>query len=140
MTLLDTNVISAVMSPSPPPKVLDWLNLSESATLFLSSVTLAEIGYGLAVLADGRKKRDLENRFETFVATAFEDRILDFDRAAARLYGGILAHRRALGRPMSMADGQIAAIARSRQLVVATRNLRDFEDCGLRLVNPFEPS
>lgn len=79
MILLDTNVISAVMAPAPPRPVLDWLNHQETVRLYLSAITLAEIGYGLRVLPDGRRRRDLENRFTNFVADEFEQRILSFD-------------------------------------------------------------
>ena len=79
----------------------------------------------------------LTERFEQFVTTAFEQRILPFDEDAARVYGDVLAHRREIGRPISSLDGQIAAIARSRGFSVATRNIRDFEECQVDLINPF---
>lgn len=138
MILLDTNVISAVMAPAPPRPVLEWLNHQETVRLYLSAITLAEIGYGLRVLPDGRRRRDLENRFTKFVADGFEQRILSFDKRAAFLYGEIMGHRRELGRPLGILDGQIASIARAHRLAVATRNTRDFEDCGIELVNPFD--
>jgi hypothetical protein len=135
--LLDTNVVSAVMAPSPPRSVLDWLNEQETITLHLSTVTIAEISYGLGILPDGKRRRSLKRRFERFVREGFEQRVLGFDLAAAHLYGEIMSHRRALGRPLSMADGQIAAIARSKDLAVATRNVTDFEECGVDILNPF---
>lgn len=138
MILLDTNVISAVMAPAPPRPVLEWLNHQETVRLYLSAITLAEIGYGLRVLPDGRRRRDLENRFTKFVADGFEQRILSFDKRAAFLYGEIMGHRRELGRPLGILDGQIASISRAHRLAVATRNTRDFEDCGIELVNPFD--
>lgn len=138
MILLDTNVVSAIMSVQPPATMIDWLNAQETATLFLSTVTIGEIGYGLFAMPDGRKRRELERRFEEFVATGFEQRVLAFDEPAARLYGEVMGQRRAMGRPMGVADGQIASIARAKSLAVATRNVRDFEECGLELVNPFE--
>ena len=138
MILLDTNVISAVMMPAPPGRVLRWLNERETAGLYLSTITLAEIGYGLRVLPDGKRRRDLEDRFARFIAEGFEQRILPFDEAAALIYGEIMAHRKGLGRPLGVLDGQIASIARAHGLAVATRNTRDFEECGLELVNPFD--
>ncbi|MGB5296087.1 MAG: type II toxin-antitoxin system VapC family toxin [Thermoanaerobaculia bacterium] len=138
MILLDTNVISAVMAPAPPRPVLEWLNHQETVRLYLSAITLAEIGHGLRVLPDGRRRRDLENRFTKFVADGFEQRILSFDKRAAFLYGEITGHRRELGRPLGILDGQIASIARAHRLAVATRKTRDFEDCGIELVNPFD--
>ena len=138
MILLDTNIVSAVMAPAPPPTLIDWLNRQETVTLYLSTITIAEIGYGLWVMRDGKRRQSLEDRFEKFVADGFEQRILDFDEQSARLYAGIMGRRRALGRPLSILDGQIASIARSNDLAVATRNIRDFEECGLDLINPFE--
>ncbi len=138
MILLDTNVISAVMMPAPPRPVLQWLNDQDTLGLFLSSITLAEIGYGLRVLPDGRRRRDLEDRFARFVAAGFEQRVLSFDEKAARLYGEIMANRKQLGRPLGILDGQIASIARAHGLGVATRNTRDFDHCGLELLDPFE--
>ncbi len=88
-------------------------------------------------MPDGRRRRLLSARFEQFVGTAFASRVLSFDEAAARAYGEIRGHRRELGRPMSAFDSQIAAIAKTRDCAVATRNVRDFEDCGLELINPF---
>ena len=137
MILLDTNVVSAVMSPRPPAAIINWLNSQETACLFLSTITIAEIRYGLWCMPDGKRRRELEARFDGFVTEGFEQRILSFDEAAANLYGGIMGHRRAIGRPISIADGQIASIARAQHLMVGTLNVRDFEECGLELVNPF---
>jgi len=138
MILLDTNVVSAVMTPSPPEAVLDWLDRQETSQLFLSAITLAEIGYGLAVFPDSRRRRHLEDSFGRFVAQGFAQRMLTFDEPAARLYGELMGHRKRLGRPLATLDGQIAAIARVHRADLATRNTRDFEECGLELVNPFE--
>lgn len=138
MILLDTNVLSAVMAVEPPPKVLAWLDAQPAEELHLSTITLAEIGYGLALLAPGKRRRDLEARFEAFVEAGFAHRVLSFDLEAARQYGSIMGHRREIGRPISALDGQIAAIARAHGLAVATRNVRDFADCGVEVVNPFE--
>jgi predicted nucleic acid-binding protein len=138
MILLDTNVVSAIMAPSPPRQVVDWLNSQETVLLHLSTITIAEIGYGLFVLPDGKRRRSLEERFERFLTEGFEQRILDFDPPAARLYGEVMGHRRALGRPLSVPDGLIASIARAHGFAVATRNVRDFAECGLELVDPFE--
>jgi len=138
MILLDTNVISAVIAPAPPRPVLEWLNHQETVGLYVSAITLAEIGYGLRGLPDGRRRRDLEDRFAKFVSTGFEQRTLSFEESAALLYGEIMGRRKGLGRPLGILDGQIAAIARAHQLAVATRNTRDFEECGVELVSPFD--
>ncbi len=139
MILLDTNIVSAIMAPAPPRAVIEWLNRQETVTLYLSTITIAEIGYGLWVLPDGKRRRSLEERFEEFVAECFEQRILDFDKSAAHVYAEVMGRRKAMGRPLSVPDGQIASIARANDLSIATRNVRDFEECGLQLTNPFEP-
>ncbi|MCB1053940.1 MAG: type II toxin-antitoxin system VapC family toxin [Acidobacteria bacterium] len=137
MILLDTNVVSAVMKPLPNPVVLRWLDRPPVVDLYLSSITIAEIGFGLNLLPEGRRRRDLETRFELFVHRGFEDRILPFDEPAAREYAKLMSLRRRIGRPMSSLDGQIAAIARAHGFAVATGNVRDFEDVGVEVLEPF---
>jgi predicted nucleic acid-binding protein len=136
--LLDTNVVSAVMAPAPPAAVLEWLDGQPSDALYISAITLAEIHYGLQALPEGKRRQNLADRFERFVASGFTYRVLPFDEEAAYRYGELMARRRKLGRPVSVLDGQIAAIARANRCTVATRNVRDFEECGLELVNPFD--
>lgn len=138
MIVVDTNVISEIMRPQPSPLVLNWLNAQNSNQLFVTTVTLAEIGYGLRVLPDGLRRSQLHSRFEQFIAQAFEERVLDFTASAARAYAEIMGHRKEIGHPMSLADGQIASIAHTHRFAVATRNTKDFEDCSLELINPFE--
>jgi hypothetical protein len=135
--ILDTNVVSEFMTSPPASSVLSWLNAQETSALFLTTITIAEIGFGLRTMPNGKRRDMLTERFEQFVTTAFEQRILPFDEDAARVYGDVLAHRREIGRPISSLDGQIAAIARSRGFSVATRNIRDFEECQVDLINPF---
>jgi len=136
--LLDTNVLSELMKPRPRTSVVAWINAQQSARLWLSAIAVAEIEYGLYAMPDGARRRTLRHRFEAFVGTAFSGRVVEFDYPAAKIYGEIMASRRAGGRPMSVPDGQIASIALNRGFKLATRNLRDFEDCGLDLVNPFD--
>lgn len=138
MIVLDTNIISEVMRPSPESAVLEWLDSQETQHLYLTTITLAEIRYGLSIMQDGGRKQRLMGQFETYVDKGFEGRILDFTADAATYYANIMSNRRRLGLPMSMADGQIAAIANVYNFSVATRNIKDFESCGLALVNPFE--
>lgn len=140
MIIVDTNVVAEMMKPSPDLSVVSWLNDQESAMLFLTTVTLGEIGYGLEILPRGRRRLHLEQGFERVIAEAFAGRILAFDEEAARHYGVIMGRRRAIGRPLSIQDGQIASIARARGFAVATRNVRDFVECGVEVINPFEPS
>lgn len=137
MIIVDTNVVSEVMRPQPSPAVLEWLNTQDSNLLFITTITLAEIGYGLRVLPDGLRRKQLQARFERFIAQAFEERVLDFTAPAAHAYAEIMAHRKEIGRTMSLPDGQIAGIALAHRFGVATRNTKDFEDCGIELINPF---
>ena len=137
MIILDTNIVSEVMRPRPTQTVLDWLNDQPATDLWLSVISIAEIEYGLRSMPLGNRRADLNGVFERFIARAFSGRILAFERNAAHLYGDIMSERRATGRPMSMADGQIAATARAHGYALATRNTDDFVDCGLELINPF---
>ena len=126
------------MKTSPSPTVVAWINDHDPAQLYLTSISIAEICYGIRVLPDGRRRRNLEDTFEQFVGKAFESRVLGFDEAAARVYGDVMGHNKSIGRIMSVADGQIAAIARANGCGAATRNIRNFEDCGIPLIDPFE--
>jgi len=135
--LLDTNVVSEIMRPRPQPSVVDWLNRQSTDLLYISTITLAEIHYGLDLVPSGRRKAVLSDRFELFIQNGFTQRIVSFDELSARLYGELMGRRQKMGRPLSSLDGQIAAIARANKCGVATRNHRDFELCGLEIVNPF---
>jgi hypothetical protein len=137
MILLDTNIVSEVMKTRPAEAVVAWLNGQDSEKLYVSSVTIGEITYGLRILPDGKRRPGLRERFERFVALAFEQRVLAYDESAARIYGDLMGDRKELGLPMSVPDGQIAAIARLNHLAVATRNVVDFKNCGIDVVNPF---
>ncbi|MGZ5014937.1 MAG: PIN domain-containing protein [Methylobacter sp.] len=138
MIVLDTNVISEVMRPHPSEAVVAWLNRQPGTNLFITSISLAKIGYGLRVLADGQRRKILHNCFEQFVSQGFEYRVLNFDAAAARIYSEIMRYKKEIGCPMSFPDGQIAAITLANRFMLATRNIKDFNHCGLDLVNPFE--
>ena len=138
MILLDTNVVSEVMKTQPLEAVVAWLNAQDSERLYVSAVTIGEITYGLRILPDGKRRSGLHERFERFVALAFDQRVLAYDESAARVYGELMGDRKELGLPMSVPDGQIAAIARLNHLAVATRNVLDFECCGIDVLNPFE--
>jgi predicted nucleic acid-binding protein len=138
MIVLDTNVVSDFMTSPPAPSVRQWLNAQASGGLYLTTVSIAEIEFSLTVLPEGKRRRLLASRFEQFVELAFGERILPFDEPAAHLYGRLQAARRARGRPMSNFDAQIAAIARAKSFRLATRNVKDFEGCGLDLINPFD--
>jgi hypothetical protein len=135
--LLDTNVISEVMRTSPDARVVEWLNISASAEIYLCSVTIAEISYGLEAMPPGQRREDVTSRFRSFIEQGFAGRVLPFDENSAHIYGEIMAQRRSIGRPMSALDGQIAAIARLNVLTVATRDFSGFESTGVDLINPW---
>lgn len=135
MIVFDTNIISELMRPEPDPKVLSWVDAA--GRLHTSAITVAEVEYGIARLADGRR-RDLLATTAAEVFAAFRELILPFDDHAAHHYGQIVAGREAGGRPISVADAQIAAICASRGALLATRNTRDFEGTGISTINPWE--
>jgi len=140
MIIVDTNVVAEVMRASPAQEVVSWLNDQDAATLFLTTITIGEIGYGLEILPRGKRRLQLEQGFERVVAEAFAGRILAFDEEAARHYGVVMGRRKEIGRPLGVLDGQIASIARASGFAVATRNARDFDEVGVEVINPFEPT
>lgn len=137
MIVLDTNVLSEVLRPAPAPRVMDWLSRQASTSLFVTTVTQAEILFGIAILDPGRRRDDLQSAAMAMFAEDFAGRIVGFDVDAAPVFAAIAAERRQLGRPISQFDAQIAAIARSRGAALATRNIRDFEACDIELIDPW---
>ena len=137
MILLDTNVVSELMRPSPAPDVLDWVNAQPSSELWLCSVVVAELLYGVARLPDGARKRHLAVAVEAMVIEDFASRTLPFDLEAAVAYAQLVAQREREGMPIAMADAQIGAICAVHGATLATRNQRDFAKLGLTLVNPW---
>ena len=137
MFILDTNVVSELMKERTNADVLAWLDSQTTETLFVTTVTEAEIRTGIAVLPEGERRRMLADAAERVFSAFFDGRILAFDSIAAQFYALIAAERRAEGRPISQADCQIAAIARSRDITVATRNVSDFEGCGIEVLDPW---
>lgn len=138
MIVLDTNVVSEAMRVAPSTRVLDWLDRQELSTLYLTTITLAEIGYGLEILPNGYRKYTLQERFAAFVTDGFDQRVLVFDEAAAYTYSQIMALRKKMGRPLSAFDGQIAAIAIANNFAVATRNVSDFDGLTLHVIDPLQ--
>ena len=135
--LLDTNVVSELMRKAPDPAVAAWAAGHPLQDLFFSAVGEAELRYGAAILPAGQRRETLVSDIERMLGEAFENRVLPFDSGAARAYAVIAAMRRSAGRPVGPADCQIAAIARSRYMAVATRNVRDFEDVDIAVVDPW---
>lgn len=138
MILVDTNVVSELMRPTPAPEVLAWFAGQEVAALFLSAVSEAELRAGAAYLPAGRRRDSLVAAIDAMVAEDFAGRVLAFDSAAARSYAAIAASRRAAGRPIAEADCQIAAIAHAHGAAVATRNVADFLGCSVTVIDPWK--
>ena len=138
MFVLDTNVVSELMRARPDARVLRWMDSQLTDTLFMTSVTEAEIRTGIAILPEGERRRGLAASAERLFDVLFTARILPFDSDAAQAYAMLAAERRVAGRPISQFDCQVAAIARSRGASVATRNVDDFEGCGLSIINPWD--
>lgn len=136
MIVLDTNVVSEAMRPEPDPGVLDWLNAQAADTLYLSSVTLAELLFGIGVLPAGARKERLAQALDRLLAL-FSGRVLPFDQEAARRYADMAAAARTAGRPLPTADGYLAATAAARGFAVATRNIQHFGDTGVGLIDPW---
>lgn len=137
MILLDTNVVSELARPAPNPAVIYWLDVQVTEDVFLTAITEAELRFGVAILPAGRRRERLAFEVENMLREDFNRRILPFDSDAARTYTEIAASRRAIGKPISDADCQLAAIARYHGAAVATRNAKDFERCGIELINPW---
>ncbi|MDS4040108.1 MAG: type II toxin-antitoxin system VapC family toxin [Candidatus Competibacter sp.] len=138
MILLDTNVLSELMRLVPNETVLAWLDRQTGEDVFVSAITEAEILRGIALLPDGKRRAVLAAIADTLFAEDFADRRLPFDSPSAGLYAELAAHRARTGRPISVEDAQIAAIALRHALTLVTRNTRDFADItGLTVVNPW---
>lgn len=140
ITILDTNVISEPMQPSPSATVLDWWAQQQPGALFITTVTVAEILYGIELLPHGKRRAALLAGADRMFGKVLVGHILPFDENAARSFPEVAVRRRVKGRPITDLDAQIAAIAHCRGAILATRNTADFEGCGVRLVNPWQPA
>lgn len=138
MMVLDTNVLSEMLRPAPEARVMSWLRNQPRASLFTTTVTQAEILYGIRLPPDGKRRRGLWDAAQAIFNEDFVGRILSFDTDSANAYAEIGASRRAAGRPISQLDAMIAAMVRSRGANLATRNATDFEDCAINVVDPWE--
>ena len=137
MIVLDTNVLSEALRPVPEPCVLDWLSNQPRASLFTTTVTRGEILYGIRLLSDGKRRRGLWDAAKKIFDEDFAGQVLSFDSDAADMYAEIAAARRTTGKPISQFDAMIVAMARSRGASLATRNAKDFENCGVDVINPW---
>jgi len=138
MIILDTNVLSEFMRPKPSPRVVAWAAKQPATELFTTSITEAEIFFGVELLAKGKHRVELLAAAEAMFAEDLAGRVFGFESEAARVFSKIAASRRAQGRPISHADAQIAAIAQTRAAKLATRNGADFEGCGIDIVDPWK--
>lgn len=137
MIILDTNVVSELLRPAPALAVEAWLAEQNGTEVYFTAVSEAELRRGVAILPAGRRRDALVDAVEGILTEDFRERILPFDSAAAQNYAVIAAVRHAAGRPISQFDCQIAAIARAHGAAVATRNVGDFEGCGIDVINPW---
>ncbi len=137
MILVDTNVLSEPMRPQGDPQVVAWLDRQGIETLFISTVSVAEVLFGVDALPAGTRRNRLADAFESAIERLFENRILSFDLAAARTYATLMSAARARGFSISSADGQIAAIASANRPAVATRDESPFRAAGVKTVNPW---
>ncbi|NKB66160.1 MAG: PIN domain-containing protein [Candidatus Latescibacteria bacterium] len=138
MIVLDTNVLSELMRKSPNEPVVQWMDTQPDPSLFTTTVTQAEILYGVSLLPTGKRKQALAAAVDAMFEEDFKGRVLPFDGPAAAAYAGICADRVHLGRPISQFDAQIAAIACSRGAALATRNTPDFDACGIHVIDPWQ--
>lgn len=139
MILLDTNVLSEFMRSTPSRSVVAWLDAQISEQVWISAISRAEIELGIALMPDGQRKAGLQQAAQLMFMQDFSGRCLPFDERAASCYANLVAQRTRIGRPVSVEDAQIAAISLTHGLVLATRNVRDFEQIdGLTVVNPWQ--
>jgi len=137
MIIVDTNVVSELMKPSPSAQVIEWVRARNGSELFTTSITLAEILYGIARLPDGRRKEVLRTTASE-VFSAFDDQVLPFDSSAAMHYAEVVGGRDQLGMPIDGFDAQIASICRAHGAALATRNLKDFRQTDINLIDPWQ--
>jgi toxin FitB len=137
--LLDTNAISELMKPKPEPKVFAWVAAQSPQTLFTTAINQAEILAGIALLPKGKRRDQLTEAAAVMFDQIFASRIVAFDSSAAEHFAIIAAARRKSGRPIAQLDAQIAAIASAHRASIATRNVADFADCGIPVIDPWSP-
>jgi toxin FitB len=138
MIVLDTNVLSELMKPQGSQAVKAWVKAQPRNSLFITTITQAEILYGIAILPIGAKRQILQDSTQAMLREDFLDKILFFDSQSANYFAIIASHRRGQGKPICQFDAQIAAICRTHQATLATRNVDDFTDCQIEVINPWE--
>jgi len=136
--VLDTNVISELSRQVPDPGVLSWLDSLAVSDVAATAITAAELRYGIARLPDGHRKRELTVMIRGILTEDFYGRILPFDERSSVQYADIVISRERIGRPIGVADAQVAAICRDLSAILATRTTADFVETGIELINPWE--
>jgi len=135
--VLDTNVLSELMKPQGSKNVKDWVAAQPRENLFTTSITQAEILYGVAIMPDGKRSQALKEFAQAMFIEDFANQILFFDSSAALCFVEIAAKRKKIGRPISQADTQIAAICLAHNAAISTRNVNDFRDCQIQIIDPW---
>ena len=138
MIVLDTNILSELMKPTPDGNVVRWVAAQPARALYTTSISEAEVHHGIMLLAPGKRRDAIQAAAEAMFGEDFDGRILPFESAAAHSYARIAAQRRRSGHPISHFDAQIAAIADSTGAAIATRNVTDFDGCGVKVINPWQ--
>lgn len=137
MLIFDTNMLSELMKLEPDSSVVSWVSIQSIASIFTTTISQAEILYGIALLSAGRRKSNLYAEAQAMFSEDYKGRILPFDQNSASAYAEIASSRRASGFPIRQFDAQIAAITRTRGARLVTRNSDDFRDCGIEVINPW---
>jgi len=138
MIILDSNVVSEIMRPRPDERILRWLDRQPRSSLWISSVTVFEIRFGLDAMPAGKRRTALMDSFERWLVEVVQQRIANFDEAAARRGAELAAERQRAGRPGELRDTMIAGIVLASHATLATRNVKHFEDIAASVVNPWE--
>jgi len=136
--ILDTNVLSALMRTRPDAEVAAWLDQQPAQSVWITSITVFEARFGIALLAPGRRRQEIERAFTKVLREDLEGRVLDFDQASAERAAVLAAKRQQTGRPVDFRDTQIAGIALARNGTLATRNTKHFEDLSVPVINPWD--
>jgi len=138
MIILDTNVMSELWKPKPNANVIHWINKQDIETLFLSSITVSELRYGIAIMPKGQRRMIYHNRLEGEVLIAFSERILAFDLKSSQKFSALMSTAKEQGKAIGKEDGYIAAIAAANDCMVATRDTSPFQAVGIKTINPWD--
>ncbi|MGH3319228.1 MAG: type II toxin-antitoxin system VapC family toxin [Streptosporangiaceae bacterium] len=139
MIIVDTNVLSELIRQAPDPGVVGWVDSLPATEVATTAITAAELLFGVGRLPDGRRKTELADAVHALLHEDFRERIEPFDTLAAVQYAAVVSDRERLGRPITISDAQIAAICRAHHATLASRNVKDFEDTGVEVIDPWHP-